>query len=46
MKMERMKYAAEFKSKAVKQLTDKGHAVVDVEKPLGIPRGGSVRLGQ
>ena len=37
--MERKKYAAEFKSEAVKQVIDKGRAVVDVAKRLGIPEG-------
>ena len=37
--MERTKYAAEFKSEAVKQVIDKGHPVVDVAKRLGIPEG-------
>ncbi len=37
--MERSKYAPEFKSEAVKQVIDKGHAVVDVAKRLGIPEG-------
>ena len=37
--MERTKYAPEFKSEAVKQVIDKGHAVVDVAKRLGIPEG-------
>ena len=36
--MERTKYAAEFKSEAVKQVIDKGH-FVDVAKRLGIPEG-------
>jgi transposase len=31
-----MKYAPEFKDEAVKQVIDKGHAVVDVAKRLGI----------
>jgi len=39
MQMQRTKYAAEFKSEAVKQVIDKGHAVVDVAKRLGIPEG-------
>jgi len=43
--MERTKYAVEFKSEAVKQVIDKGHAVVDVASGLVFPRGGSVRLG-
>jgi len=37
--MQRTKYAAEFKSEAVKQVIDKGHAVVDVAKRLGSPEG-------
>ncbi|MFN5095691.1 MAG: transposase [Limnohabitans sp.] len=37
--MERTKYAAEFKSEAVKQVIDKGHAVVDVAKRVGAPEG-------
>ncbi|WP_416560854.1 transposase [Limnohabitans sp. yimb22184] len=37
--MQRTKYAAEFKSEAVKQVIDKGHPVVDVAKRLGIPEG-------
>jgi transposase len=37
--VERKKYAAEFKSEAVKQVIYKGHAVVDVAKRLGIPEG-------
>ena len=39
MQMQRTKYAAEFKSEAVKQVIDKGHPVVDVAKRLGIPEG-------
>ena len=39
MQIQRSKYAAEFKSEAVKQVIDKGHAVVDVAKRLGIPEG-------
>jgi transposase-like protein len=39
MQMQRTKYAAEFKSKAVKQVIDKGHPVVDGAKRLGIPNG-------
>ena len=46
MPMERTKYAAEFKSESAKQVIDKGLAVVDVAKWLGIPEGGSVRLSQ
>ena len=37
--MQRTKYAAEFKSEAVKQVIDKGHPVVAVAKRLGIPEG-------
>ncbi len=37
--MQRTKYAAEFKSEAVKKIIDKGHTVVDVAKRLGIPEG-------
>jgi transposase len=39
MQLKRTKYVAEFKSEAVKQVIDKGHAVVDVAKRLGIPEG-------
>ena len=39
MRMQRTKYAAEFKSEAVKQVIDKGHAVVDVANRLGITEG-------
>jgi transposase len=35
--MQRSKYAAKFKDKAVKQVIDKGHSVVDVAKRPGIP---------
>ena len=35
--MHRTKYAPKFTSEAVKQVIDKGHAVVDVAKRLGIP---------
>jgi transposase len=35
--MQRSKYATKFKDKAVKQVIDKGHSVVDVAKRLGIP---------
>ena len=37
--MQRTKYAAEFKSESVKEVIDKGHAVVDLAKRLGIPEG-------
>jgi transposase len=37
--MQRRKYAAEFKSEAVKQVIDKGHAVIDVAKRPGVPEG-------
>lgn len=32
--MQRKKYSVEFKDEAVKQVTDKGHPVVDVAKRL------------
>jgi transposase len=35
--MQRSKYASKFKDKAVKQVINKGHSVVDVAKRLGIP---------
>ena len=38
--MQRSKYAPEFKDEAVKQVIDKGHAVVDVAKRLGVPVNG------
>ena len=31
-----MRYTAEFKSEAVRQVTDRGHGVVDVAKRLGV----------
>ena len=34
--MQRAKYTLEFKEEAVRQVTDKGHSVVDVAKRLGI----------
>lgn len=37
--MKRTKYTAEFKTEAVKQVTEKGHLVVDVAKRLGIGEG-------
>ena len=37
--MKRTKYTAEFKEEAVKQVTGKGHTVVDVAKRLGIAEG-------
>ncbi len=37
--MERTEYAPEFKDEAVKQVTVRGHSVVDVAKRLGIPEG-------
>jgi transposase len=39
MQMQRKKYSVEFKDEAVKQVIDKGHAVVDVAKRLGIAEG-------
>ena len=37
--MKRTKYTPEFKEEAVKQVIDKGHAVPDVSKRLGIAEG-------
>jgi transposase len=37
--MQPTKYAAEFKSEALKRVIEKGHPVVDVAKRLGIPEG-------
>lgn len=34
--MKRVRYPAEFKAKAVKQVTERGHGVVDVAKRLGM----------
>jgi transposase len=34
--MKRVRYPAEFKSEAVKQVTDRGHGVVEVAKRLSI----------
>lgn len=34
--MKRARYQAEFKAEAVKQVTDRGHGVVEVAKRLGI----------
>ena len=34
--MKRVRYPAEFKAEAVKQVTDRGHGVVEVAKRLGI----------
>lgn len=34
--MKRVRYPAEFKAEAVKQVTERGHGVVDVAKPLGV----------
>jgi transposase len=39
MQMQRTRYVTEFKFEVVKQVIDKGHAVVDVAKWLGIPEG-------
>jgi transposase len=36
MQMQRAKYTLEFKEEAVRQVTDKGHSVVDVAKRLGM----------
>ena len=37
--MKRTKYTVEFKEEAVKQVIDKGHAVPDVAKRLGVAEG-------
>ena len=34
--MKRVKYPSEFKAEAVKQVTERGHGVVDVAKRLGM----------
>ena len=34
--MKRVRYPAEFKAEAVRQVTERGHGVVDVAKRLGI----------
>jgi transposase len=34
--MKRMRYAAEFKAEAVKQVIDRGHGVVEVANRLGV----------
>ena len=34
--MKRARYPAEFKAEAVKQVTDRGHGVVEVAKRLGV----------
>jgi transposase len=34
--MTRARYPAEFKAEAVRQVTDRGHGVVDVAKRLGV----------
>ena len=36
MQMQKAKYTAEFKEEAVRQVTDKGHSVVDVAKRFGM----------
>jgi hypothetical protein len=40
MDMQRTKHTAEFKAEAVKQVVDKGHAVVDVAGWDGHPHSG------
>lgn len=35
--MTRVRYPAEFKAEAVKQVTERGHGVVDAAKRLGMP---------
>jgi transposase len=39
MDMQRIKHTAEFKAEAVKQVVDKGHAVVDVATRLRLREG-------
>ena len=39
MQIQRKNYSFEFKDEMVKQVTDKGHAIVDVAKRLGISEG-------
>lgn len=34
--MKRVRYPAEFKAEAVRQVTERGHGVVDVAKRLGV----------
>lgn len=34
--MQRIRYTEEFKSEAIKQITERGHGVVEVSKRLGI----------
>ena len=34
--MKRVRYPAEFKAEAVKQVTERGHGVLDVAKRLGV----------
>ncbi|WP_395670199.1 transposase [Rhodoferax sp.] len=34
--MKRVRYPAEFKAEAVRQVTERGHGVVDVAKRLGM----------
>ena len=34
--MKRVRYPAEYKAEAVKQVTERGHGVVDVAKRLGM----------
>jgi transposase len=34
--MKGMRYTAEFKAEAIKQVTERGHGVVEVSKRLGI----------
>jgi transposase len=41
--MKRVKYQAEFKADAVKQVTDRRHGAVEVAKRLGISDKSSMR---
>ena len=37
--MQRVRYAAEFRLEAVKQVVERGHSVVEVSQRLGVPKG-------
>ena len=37
--MQKAKYTAEFKEEAVRQVTDRGHSIIDVAKRLRIGDG-------
>ena len=44
--MQKAKYTAEFKEKAVRQVIDRGHSVIDVSQAIRNWRRPSVHLGQ